>query len=183
MMSSRNYFAYCLLAVMAAAIVIAGRVWRDKIWLADERFDFNSIANDPGFSKEDKAAHAEWVRSFGRNERAEYLHTYSLRQIAQDFPIRAGMTLAEMDDAVAANQRKLDACEFEQALAMYNLNSEHRSVLNGSGRVYYWVNFKSLLHCDVVIESNKVQGVWVMPGNKEWTTGIYYRISGSGSHK
>lgn len=149
-------------------------------WTADSRFD---IAYDSDLSEEESAAHAESVRNFGQKERTEYIQTYSLKEIAKEFPVIAGMTIFEMDDAIAENERRFDASDFEQMEELYNLGWEQRSIKKGSGWVYFWVNFKHLFHCDIVIESGKVQSVWVMPGNKEWVTGIYYRISGIGAHK
>ncbi len=93
------------------------------------------------------------------------------------------MTIGEMDDAVTENESSFSASNAEKREEMYNLRWEQRDIQNGIGWVYYWVNFKHLFHCDVVIDSEKVQSVWVMPGNKEWQTGIYDRISGTGGHK
>jgi hypothetical protein len=145
-------------------------------WTADSRFDLDAFVDDA-------TAHAAWVRDFGHKERTEYVQTYALKEIAKEFPVHAGMTIREMDDAIAENERRFVASELAQREEMYNLGWEQRSIQNGSGWVYFWVNFKHLFHCDIVIDSGKVQSVWVMPGNKEWQTGIYYRISGAGVHK
>jgi hypothetical protein len=142
----------------------------DDDWIADSRFDFGDSP--------DNASDAD-----STVQRIEYIQTYGLKEIATEFPVHAGMTLSEMDSAVAANQRSFDASHFEQKQEMYNLGWEQRSISNGTGCVYFWVNFKYLFHCDIVIESGTVQSIWVMPGNAEWATGIYYRIAGNGSHK
>ncbi len=176
------------IGVIAAVLAITaalGLAARWEIWHQERSyspFDFDALTIDET-SEEAVAAHHAWVLSYGEEQRAEYLQNYSLPAIAQEFPIRAGMTVAEMDAAIAENLKQFDASEFEQQQDMYNFGHEKRTLNQGSGLVYYWVNFKYLLHCDVVIESGKIESIWVMPGNAEWTTGIYYRISGSGAHK
>ncbi len=185
------------LVVIAAALAIAGMVWLGTRsspatsepplavddWTVDARFDFETFAKYLQLSEEESADHAEWVRDFGDKERSEYLQTFSLLEIAKEFPVSAGMTIAEMDNAIAENQRNFRDSDSDQKDEMYNFGWEQRDVHHGRGWIYYWVNWKHLLHCDIVIASGRVQSVWVMPGNKEWQTGIYYRISGGGAHQ
>lgn len=189
---------YRRLAVIVAAFAILGGLWlvcqtsretRETEpavddWIADSRFDIGAFGDEPNSSNEESAARAEWVRNFGQKERDEYLTFYALKEIAKEFPVRSGMTIPEMDHAVAENERKFDAAStMEQMEQMYNLGWEQRSIIKGDGWVYFWVNFKHLFHCDIVIESGKVKSVWVMPGTKDSVTGVYYRISGNGVHK
>lgn len=152
-------------------------------WLADARFDFDGFVANFDMPNEESVKRAEWVRNFKEEERTEYLERYSLTAIANEFPIRAGMTISEMRDAIAENEREFDAADDEQRERMYLLGWRSRRIRNGYGWFYFWVNYKHLFHCDIVIESGRVKSVWAMPGNKEWFTTIYYRISGSGIHK
>lgn len=185
------------LAISLSALALAATTWcfsqtpqflRECAHLSNEvsaesRFDFGAFANDVNLTEEETVAHKGWVRNYGRKERAEYVQTFSLTEISKEFPVRSGMTIAEMDAAIAENERSFAASEFEQMENMYNLCDERRSINKGSGWISFWVNFKHIFFCDIVIESGTVQSVWVMPGNRTWLTGIYYRISGNGPHK
>lgn len=101
--------------------------------------------------------------------------------IRREFPIKAGMSVGEVEDFV----KQQDSLAFDRSKdfeEMYNFSADKRDVRNGSGWMYYWVNGKSLLHCDLVIENGRVKSVWVMPGNEEWLSGVYCRLSGDGDH-
>ncbi len=105
-----------------------------------------------------------------------FVKTYRIEEIKKEFPIRAGMTLEELDQV----KRHIGSLPFSRD--GYNLGWEERVVRDGSGWVYFWVNGKHLLHCDIVVEDHQVKSVWIMPGNREWVALVYYRISGVGPH-
>ncbi len=109
-----------------------------------------------------------------------FVEAFSIDEIRTEFPLVAGLTIAEVE-AIAKQQDSLAA---ETNLdEMYNLSWEKRDIQDGNGWIYFWVNGKHLLHCDLVIEKGRVKSVWVMPGNREWVAFVYHRLSGSGQHE
>ena len=125
----------------------------------------------------------DFVKNFGPEQRLKYIQQFSLGEIAAEFPITAGMTIGEMDMAIAVNEELVKSTEIERLKTVYNLGWEKRVIKEGHGFVYFWVNLKHLFHVGIVIESGAVRSVWVMPGNSEWVSGIYYGISGVGSYE
>ena len=109
-----------------------------------------------------------------------WVEAFHIDEIRKEFPIKAGMSISAVE-AVTEQQHSLaNETDVEDT---YNLGWEKRSISDGNGWIYFWVNGKHLLHCDLVIEKNCVKSVWVMPGNDEWLAFIYYRLSGNGQHK
>jgi hypothetical protein len=96
-----------------------------------------------------------------------------------DFPIKAGMTVAQIDAFVESQRSLANERDLEK---IYNFGWHKRDIENGNGWMYYWVNGKGLLHCDIVIRDGKARSVWAMPGNSEWNAMIHFRLSGAGPH-
>lgn len=131
---------------------------------------------------EEKVLFDEFVAQFGNAQRREYLKQFSLHDIADEFPVRAGMTVDKLDRTLADNEVQLQATDFEKAKTLYSFGWEKRILERGDGSIYFWVNGKHLLHCDIVVRSGVVQSVWVMPGNREWVSGVFFRLSGTGPY-
>ena len=142
--------------------------------VSDPSLDFGVLES---LHKEDDRPPSELRAFIDSFDVDQYVKDHRLAEVAADFPIRAGMSLAEADEALRANERFADT-HFPDA---YNFGWETRRITGGSGWVYYWVNGKALLHTNLCVKHNRLESVWVMPGNRAFATGVYYRLSGQGS--
>ena len=140
----------------------------------DSPFDFSFLeataernTRDPG------AAVKEFKEQFDRDL---FIRDVGIDLLRNEFPIKAGMTLQEMDKAIQENEKQPFSHE------RYHLGWEKRNIKDGSGWVHFWANGKQLLHCDIVIEKGIVKSVWVMPGNAEVVVLVHYRLTGTGPH-
>ncbi|MBI9019439.1 MAG: HEAT repeat domain-containing protein [Phycisphaerae bacterium] len=97
-----------------------------------------------------------------------YNKVYGIERIQETCPIKAGMTLDELDKV--------------EKLRNSSLSQKREGLKSGDGWRGYWCNGGLVYYIDVVIEHYKVKSVWVMPGNKEWQNYIFSRISGQGDH-
>lgn len=87
------------------------------------------------------------------------------------------MSVSEVEKLATATDENWDYDTHDQ---VYNLGWGAKEIDAGEGWMYYWVNGKALFHVNLSIKDGIVQSVWVMPGNAEYVTSIYYRISGHG---
>jgi len=176
---------------MASILALGATVWciskrgervtePTAVTLDNDRLHFQhfSVYGDP----EEKVRFDQFVAQFDDAQRREYLDQFALHDIAREFPVHAGMTIEELDHTLVLNEKQFHAADFEKQTTLYNFGWEKRNLQNGDGSIYYWVNFKHLLHCDIVVRSGTIQSVWVMPGNREWVSGIYFRLSGKGPY-
>ncbi len=96
---------------------------------------------------------------------------FEIPAIRVDFPIKAGMTVEQIDAFVEAQESLAREIDLEKE---YSFGWNKRDIERGNGWLYYWVNGKRLLHCDIVIRNGKAQSVWVMPGNDKWTAMVFF---------
>ncbi len=186
--------------VVVAGLTLLAAVWfsvgaSSRVRISNEeeisaRIDparFHMLFNPPygDASEEYRADHAATIRRVNADHefRCQYVDGFMLKELAHDFPLRAGMSLSELDAAVTANQQVAESPELKGLRSVYNLILQERRVENGSGEIFYWVNFRNLFFCDVFIAADTVESVWIMPGNREAFTGIYYRLSGKGRYR
>lgn len=104
---------------------------------------------------------------------------FRIPEIQAEFPVGAGMTVAEIDAFTAGQDSLAHEPDLETG---YNFGWEKRDIEDGNGWLYYWVNGKHLLHCEIPIRDGRAESVWVMPGNAEWVIPVFFRLSGSGPY-
>lgn len=136
-------------------------------------FDFARVLCESEGKSE--AAYERFVDSFDENT---YRQDYAIGDLERDFPVRAGMTLTELDLFLKDNNQQLT--HITDLREIFNFDWEVRHIDNGDGWIYFWVNGKSSLHINLRVQNDLIRSVWVMPGNHEVVTCIYYRISGHG---
>lgn len=150
---------------------------RNKTATDSDPFDFSLVATLAEEQDEDpEGAIDEFKTDFDPDA---FVQEFSIDQIREEFPIKAGMTVEEVEQLAEDGDRMFLTDNMDE---LYNLGWEERSLEERSGWFYFWVNGKHVFHCDVVIEDERVASVWVMPGNREWMTYVFYRLSGSGGH-
>ncbi len=96
------------------------------------------------------------VRQFGASE------------LKKTFPIGAGMTLSEVDRLKPETHPQ------------YSLNWREKWLRDGTGHLTLWATGDEQFYCDVIVVNRSVRSVWIMPGTREWSTGVFHRISGKG---
>jgi len=107
----------------------------------------------------------------------QHVHEIWAKENSDLFPITTGMSIDELNQFISNSDNTTDGGKFSPVMIM------KKSITNRKGYYSIFISGESTLWCDVVLDSYKVSSIWVMAGDRENISNIFFRLGGKGIHK